>query len=266
MMYTIKELVIYPIKGLGGISVKKANALPAGFEYDRRWMLIDEANKFVTQRTQPKMALFISEIKEGKLFVSYQDKSISFDLHETLNDEVIKTKVWDDDALVQLVSNDASAWFSEMLGQQVDLVRILDDNARIHHNSTKNIDIHVSLADGYPYLIAGTESLQYLNQKLSEPIEMNRFRPNIIVETTEAHEEDTWNKIQIGSASFLNIKPCARCNVITINQKDATIQNDVLKVLNTYRKEGNSVLFGTNVMCTSDGIVSVGDSIIWIRV
>ena len=244
MMYTIKELVIYPIKGLAGISVEKANALPAGFEYDRRWMLIDEANKFVTQRTQPKMALFISEIKEGKLFVSYQDKSISFDLHETLNDEVIKTKVWDDDALVQLVSNDASAWFSEMLGQQVDLVRILDDNARIHHNSTKNIDIHVSLADGYPYLIAGTESLQYLNQKLSEPIEMNRFRPNIIVVTTEAHEEDTWNKIKIGSASFLNIKPCARCNVITINQ--------------------NSVLFGTNVMCTSDGIVSVGDSIIWI--
>lgn len=264
MMYTIKELVIYPIKGLAGISVKKANALPAGFEYDRRWMLIDEAQRFVTQRTHPKMALFIPEIKDGRLFVSYHEKTISFDLTEKLDSEVIRTKVWDDDVLVQQVSKDASAWFSEMLGQQVDLVRILDDKARIHHNSTKNIDIHVSLADGYPYLIAGTESLQYLNQNLSEPIEMNRFRPNIIVETTEAHEEDTWNKIQIGSASFLNIKPCARCNVITINQNDATIQNEVLKVLNTYRKEGNSVLFGTNVMCTSDGIVSVGDSIIWI--
>jgi len=263
MMYTIKELVIYPIKGLGGISVMKANALPAGFEYDRRWMLIDEAKKFVTQRTQPKMALFIPEIKDGRLFVSYQNESISFDFHERLNDDVIKTKVWDHDALVQLVNEQVSAWFSEMLGQQVDLVRILDDKARIHHNSTKNIDIHVSLADGYPYLIAGTESLQYLNQKLSEPIEMNRFRPNIIVETKDAHEEDTWNEIQIGSASFLNIKPCARCNVITINQKDATIQNEVLKVLNTYRKEGNNVLFGTNVMCTSEGIVSIGDSIIY---
>ena len=262
MMYTIKDLIIYPIKGLAGIYVEKAKALPAGFEYDRRWMLIDEAQKFVTQRTQPKMALFIPEIKDGEIIVSYQNNSISFYLHKTLNGDVIKTKVWDDDVLVQQVSKDASAWFSEMLGQQVDLVRILDDKARIHHNSTKNIDIHVSLADGYPYLVIGTSSLQYLNQKLASPIEMNRFRPNLVVETTEAHEEDTWNKIQIGSASFLNIKPCARCNVITINQKDATIQNEVLKVLNTYRKEGNSVLFGTNVMCTSEGIVSVGDSII----
>lgn len=263
MMYTIKALIIYPIKGLAGISVYTANALHAGFEYDRRWMLIDEEQKFVTQRTQPKMALFIPEIKAGKIFISYQESSISFNLNDILSNEVINTKVWDDEALVQLVSQEASSWFSEIMGKKVNLVRILDDKARIHHNSTKNIDIYVSLADGYPYLMIGTESLQHLNKKLSIPIEMNRFRPNIILETEVAHEEDRWNAIQIGSAGFQNIKPCARCNVITIDQQDGTVNNEVLRVLTTYRKEGNKVLFGTNAICTFEGIVSVGDHIIY---
>ncbi len=262
MMHIIKELIIYPIKGLVGISVNKALALKAGFEHDRRWMLVDEHQKFVTQRTQPNMALFVPEIKDGKILINYKDEVDFFDLEDRIEDNYIQTKVWGDDAVVQAVNEDVSEWFSDILQQKVSLVRMKDENARIHHNSTKNIDIHVSLADGYPYLMAGTESLHHLNTKLTSPIEMNRFRPNIIVETKFSHEEDMWGNVQIGSADFLNIKPCARCNVITIDQQTAIVNNEPLKVLNTYRKEGNSVLFGTNMMCTNEGIVGVGDQLI----
>ncbi len=259
MIQSIKELIIYPIKGLAGISVASAMALKAGFEHDRRWMLIDEHQNFVTQRILPILALFVPEIKDGKILITFKNDVVYFDLESRIKEDYIETKVWDDKAIVHAVNENVSDWFSDKLQQKVRLVRMKDEKARIHHNSSKNIDIPVSLADAYPYQIAGTESLNYLNTKLSASIDMRRFRPNIIVETKEAHIEDNWNTIQIGSTSFLNIKTCGRCNVVTIDQQTGISNNEPLKILNTYRKKGNNVHFGTYMMCNKEGIVSVGD-------
>jgi uncharacterized protein YcbX len=96
---------------------------------------------------------------------------------------------------------------------------------------------------------------------MSEKVPMNRFRPNIVVSSSVAHEEDEWGDFKVGSATFTNIKPCGRCNVITIDQATGIINNETLKILNTYRKKENSVLFGTNVVCNISGKVSVGDRI-----
>ena len=75
------------------------------------------------------------------------------------------------------------------------------------------------------------------------------------------HHEDTWPGMKIGNAIFENIKPCGRCNVITIDQQNAHINTEPLKILNQYRKVGNSVNFGTNMICTQEGVIRVGDTI-----
>ena len=261
MSRIVSSLFIYPIKSLAGINIRQANALKAGFEHDRRWMLLDENNVFLTQRELPQMALFIPEIAENILSVRYKNEILAFDLNESTGD-FIKTKVFDDVAETLMVSIAANEWFSDQLNRKIKLVKIKSEQSRNHFSTLKHIDIPVSLADGYPYLLAGEESLNYLNSKLEKMVPMNRFRPNIVVTTTVPHEEDQWENISIGEAMFNNIKPCGRCNIVTIDQSTGISNNETLKVLNTYRKSRNSVLFGTNMMCTKEGTVTIGDSIL----
>lgn len=260
MTHRVTDIIIYPIKGMAGISVEKAQAFAEGFQYDRRWMLIDQDLKFVTQRTKPIIALFETSLHNDQVGIRYRDQSFIFSSHDVI-DEVIHTKVWDDHAITQAVSREADEWFSDLLDQKVKLVKLASQDSRKHHSSATNKSYPVNLADGYPYLVIGDESLRMLNEKLEVKVPMNRFRPNIVVTTSTAHEEDRWQAFKLGSTSFTNIKPCSRCTVVTIDQATAQVNNETLRVLNTYRKENNSVLFGTNVVCKVPGVVAVGDKV-----
>ena len=53
----IADIQVYPIKSLGGFSVKEWPVLPEGLAFDRQWMLVDENGKFITQRTNANLAL-----------------------------------------------------------------------------------------------------------------------------------------------------------------------------------------------------------------
>src|SRR6185436_19284132 len=115
MNYVVKELYIYPIKSLAGIAVQTAKAEEMGFENDRRWMLVDENNEFITQREHPKLSQFYPEIKEGKIILSHYDTTHEFFIDESLN-EPIFSKVWDDESKVVEVSKGTSDWFSKAIG------------------------------------------------------------------------------------------------------------------------------------------------------
>lgn len=258
MSYLITELNIYPVKSLGGISVSQANAMFAGFQYDRRWMLLDQDYKFITQREIPQLALFRPAFDDDSLMINYQDEQLKIGTDQSTS-EKISTLVWDDLAETVMVGNEANDWFSDMLGRKVMMVKIQSEAGRMHHNKNRDINISVSLADGYPYLVVGSASLDLLNSKLIKQVPMNRFRPNIVLSTQIAHEEDTWANCKTGDVNFLNMKPCGRCNIVTIDQSSAVVNNESLNVLNSYRKSGNSVLFGTNMMCTNEGVIRVGD-------
>src|SRR4051812_48958419 len=75
-MLKISELYIYPIKSLGAIQLSSAEITDRGFKYDRRWMLIDDSNRFMSQREVAKMALINITIEEHGLRVKAKDSSI----------------------------------------------------------------------------------------------------------------------------------------------------------------------------------------------
>lgn len=265
MVSKVEQIIVYPVKSLGGISVNKSKALTAGFEYDRRWMLLDENNVFITQREIPNLSQFSTSLTTDQLIITYQNETIAIPL-ENDTEDIFNAKVWDDLANLKHVNNAVNEWFSDHLKQRVKLVKMASENARSHFSSTKNMTLNVSLADGYPYLIVGDESLRNLNSNLEQPISINRFRPNIVVSTQQPHEEDNWDSLNIGQASFLNIKPCGRCQIVSIDPITSQINHAPLKSLNQIRKSGNQVLFGTNVMCTTEGEVSVGDTILGVNI
>lgn len=256
----VEKLAVYPVKSLGGISMTACYARKAGFNLDRRWMLIDESNSFLTQRSWSGLALFALTLENDEIQVHFDKSSISFSPEEDWG-QLIETNVWDDIAVTREVNPVVSEWFSEQILRKVRLVKLAHEDARMHTSSILKGEIPVSLADSYPYLVIGTESLNNLNSQLENKIDMDRFRPNIVVSTQLAHEEDGWQTFRIGEAQFRFVKPCGRCNVITIDQTSGKKDNEPLTTLSNYRKKDHSVLFGSHLICMMEGLVKVGDEV-----
>lgn len=262
MIYKLTEINIYPIKSCGGISVQSAEIEERGLQYDRRWMLVDEDNMFMTQRKIQQMALINVDIKDNHLIVTHSQKnleplSISIAQETQEHADVV---VWNDEVKASIVKNTAE-WFSEALELKCKLVYMHNNSNRfVDKDYAKNNEI-VSFADGYPFLIIGEESLNHLNSKLDEKLPMNRFRPNFVFSGGGPHVEDKWKVFTIGGNKFFGVKPCARCVVTTIDQKTGTKNIEPLKTLSTYRLSDNKIKFGQNLLHEGAGIVNVGDEI-----
>lgn len=267
MALTLSEIFVYPIKSLGGISLSEAVVEPRGLQFDRRMMLVDENGIFLTQRTYPQMALFKTSIIDNKLIVTYSKSNQSIQL--PLNAErdsvlqKIKVRIWDDICEASIISKEANDFFSDTLSIKCSLVYMPENEKRIVDPNKKYVyDEHiVSFADGYPFLIVGKSSLDELNRRLKTPISINRFRPNFVFTGGKAFEEDQWKNFQISDIKFRAVKPCARCVITTTDQQTAERSNEPLKTLATFRRDGNKVLFGMNLVCYNLGKVKVGDQI-----
>lgn len=260
-MVKVDSIHIYPIKGMQGKSVQSAKVMERGLEHDRRYMLIDEQSHFISQRNFPQLVFFHPEIINETLVVNHEGATINIPLSASLGN-TIHTTIFEHTVLATEVSQEANNWFSSILGQNVRLVKMGDNDVRYKKLIKGPDKVEVSFADGYPYLIAGTESINKLNSKLDSPVLLNRFRPNIVVSTSDAHIEDTWDKVQIGEVGFRMIKPCARCSVVTVDQSNGILSKKILKTLSSYRKIDNKVYFGTNAICRSSGFVHIGDEVI----
>jgi uncharacterized protein YcbX len=251
----ITALYQYPVKSMAGFSCATALALPSGFEWDRRWMLIDENNKMITQREIPKLCQFFPTIEEGQLSISFEGEHCSLPLHETIGPHFI-SQVWDDDTVVVRTSDAIDHWLSDRLGQKVSLVKVIE---RFHYAAPIDATIEVSGADGYPFLVLGTASLEHLSTAAGEPIDIRRFRPNIVITTITAHEEDDWSALITRDVKLQKVKPCLRCQVIDIDQDSGQRKGVVTKTLSTYRRMGNNIGFGASYLGLSTGELSVGD-------
>ncbi|RYG00331.1 MAG: MOSC domain-containing protein, partial [Chitinophagaceae bacterium] len=187
----ISEIYIYPIKSLGGISLKQANVENKGLQYDRRWMLIDDEGTFVSQRKHTSLALLQVEIQDDLVLVYEKEnplKRISFPLSEHIN-KAISVSIWDDETIGFEVNTSVSKWFSQYLKMPVRLILMSEQTMRnVDERYALNNEV-VSFADGYPNLIIGQASLNLLNEKLYEPIPMNRFRPNFVFTGGLPHSE-----------------------------------------------------------------------------
>jgi uncharacterized protein YcbX len=260
MPLRISEINIYPVKSLGGIPVSSSRVMKKGLEHDRRWMLIDDDNVFLTQRIHNRMALFKMSFGNEGFQVSYQDKRLMIALG-TQGDPV-RAKIWDDEVMVCEVSPVHSEWFSENLGVKCKLVAFPEQNERAVDARYRIADDHVSLADAYPLMIIGQSTLDDLNNRLEDPLPMNRFRPSVVFTGGEAFGEDHWERFTMNNLSFAGVKLCKRCVLTTVDQATAAKGAEPLLTLSKYRKKDGGVYFGQNVIPIELGQISIGDEII----
>lgn len=262
-MLTLSEIWIYPVKSLAGIRLKRARVIPKGLQYDRRWMLVDEKNIFISQRTMPELTRFTLSLSNTVLTVVNKMNSASLILDVTGSDAGVPSQVaiWDDEVQAVEVNPAFSKWFSDQLKITCRLVFFPEPNVRdVDPNYVKNRE-QVGLADGYPFLMIGQSSLDDLNNRLETPLEMRRFRPNFVFTGGRPYEEEQWRQVRIGNNLFLGVKPCARCVLTTVNPDSGEKGREPLLTLSKYRKEGNKILFGQNLIGVEHNEINEGDEI-----
>ena len=256
----VSELNIYPIKSCGGISLERGEIDVRGFVHDRRWLVVDEDCRFLTQREIARMALIKPQVDELTLRLTAPEMS-AFDLPTDQTGQRVEVTIWKDSGVGAVDQGDEIAdWLSTFLRQKVRLVRFASDYFRqVSQEYAPRETDQTGFADAYPFLILSEESLADLNSRLEVPLPMNRFRPNIVVRSAEtSFAEDTWKAIRIGDVIFDVVKPCARCAITTTNQATAERGKEPLKTLATFRQHPRGVMFGQNAVHRSSGAIHTG--------
>ncbi len=265
-MLTLTQLFLYPVKSLGGVAVAEADVTPQGLRHDRRWLLVDAQNRFLTQRQHPELALLAVAPAHNGWLLSHRQRPELLPLYipfEATPERTLFVTIWED--LVWAWRGDAVAdeWLSRALDREIRLV-YMSDMVRRDVEPERNPEGQiVSFADAYPFLLIGEAALADLNQRLPAPVPMNRFRPSLVFSGGPAYDDDQWAEFRVGDVPFRAVKGCARCVMTTIDQQTATKtpQGEPLRTLASYRSTGSKVMFGQNVTGPGHGHLRVGDAV-----
>lgn len=214
----LSALYRYPLKSGRPEALQRSPSGLLGLEGDRRWMLVDAGNnRFLTQRAFPQMSqLSALYAADGGLLLDAPGMS-SFRVAVPQPDENLRgVTIWRDTLRVPDAGDEAAQWLSAFMGRPVRLVHVPEQRTRYLPSGYGENSDRVAFADGFPLLLIGQASLDDLIEKVGRPLEMLRFRPNLVIDGAEPFAEDGWKRIRIGQQTFRVVKPCGRCILTTM--------------------------------------------------
>jgi hypothetical protein len=254
----LSALYRYPVKSFAGQSLQRVALDACGLQADRRWMLVDGAGRFLSQRELPRMALISPRLTARHLELQAPGMSALRLPWPDADAEHIRVRVWDDLCEARLGEPQAHAWFSEFLALPCRLVYMPEETVRRVDPRYALPRDRTAFSDGFPLLLISQASLDDLNRRLAEPLPMLRFRPNLVVEGGAPYAEDTWRRLRIGDVTLRVVKACSRCKITTVDPLTAEVGKEPLKTLAGYRRRGNQVYFGQNLLHDGPGELALG--------
>lgn len=260
-MITLTGLFVYPIKSARGLAVDRVELDDFGPRWDRRWMVVDDAGRFLTQRTHPRLALVAPSIGATALTVrapGLPPLEVPFALPRA---PLRAVTIFRDTTEAQDAGPAAADWFSRALGVRCALV-FMPDEVRRPLVDPRAEGERVGFADAYPLLLVSRASLAALNARLATPVGMDRFRPNLVVDGVGPFAEDGWDRFRIGAVELRALKPCARCSIPSVDQERGERgPEDLLRALSLFRQRERGAMFGMNVAHRGPGALSVGQPV-----
>lgn len=255
----ISALYVHPIKSCAGVGVRDALLIETGLEFDRAWMVVDIHGRFLTQRELPRMALIVPTLKHTELVLRAPGMLA---LHLALDAVEAPTRVtvWKDEVAAYDMGDLAAQWFSDFLGQKCRLARFDPEQKRLSNKQwTGDIDAENAFSDGYPVLVASDASLADLNERLGKrgaaPVEMRRFRPNIVLSGLDAFGEDHLDEIRFetpeGEVVLKLVKPCSRCTIPSVDPATGEQGHEPGDTLSTFRADARldgAITFAMNAV------------------
>ncbi len=268
----VSQLFYHPIKSAAGISVSQLNYNSLGPAHDREWMVVNSSGKFLSQRQIPPMCLLQAELNADQLTLSFAEKStFSLDLDGVqAAAKTVQATVWSDTVTALDCGDDIADWLSHTLGKPCRLVWLSEHSQRAVDPHYAHQGQLVGFADGFPTLIASQASLDQFNADLTSqhdvaPIDMRRFRPNVVIEGCEPFAEDSWQAIRINNIEFELVKPCSRCIIPSINPDTAAKEMAINATLMKTRRKDKATYFGQNALHQGVGLIEVGAEVQLLR-
>ncbi|EKT4522296.1 MOSC domain-containing protein [Pseudomonas putida] len=258
----LSALYRYPVKSGQAQSLEASAVDVLGLQGDRRWMVVEQDNgRFLTQRAWPRLGqLKASYAVDGQLLLETSGQA-PLTVPVPPADEALRgVTIWRDTLRVPDAGDAAAAWLSELLGKPVRLVHCPEQRARYLPNGYGFNSDRAAFPDGFPLLLIGQGSLDELNRRIGRPMEMLRFRPNLVVSGGEPFAEDGWKRIRIGGLVFRVLKPSVRCILTTLDPAtgERSADREPLTTLKTFREREGDVLFGQNLAVDGSGELRVG--------
>jgi uncharacterized protein len=276
----ISQLFVYPLKSCAAVQVQAALLTETGLEWDRNWMVVDENSEFVTQRQLPRMCLIQPQLKHGEMVVRAPGMLA---LHIALDkvEQACRAGLWGQDCAAYDMGDIAAQWLTDFLtperpagvpAPRLRMVRFDPEHRRLSNTVwTRGVEALNQFGDGYPVLVASQASLDGLNQRLTAQghtaVTMQRFRPNVVLDGMDAHDEDRTGALHIataeGAVELALVKPCPRCPIPNVNPVTGVPSPQVGDTLQGYRQDPRlhgAVSFGMNAITLSgtDQVLRVG--------
>jgi uncharacterized protein YcbX len=252
------------VKSCGAIAHTAVDLEARGLAWDRRFMIVDETGRFLTQRERPRLALIRPALAEGSLRLDAPGRpSLRIPL-ESGRPRPRRVQVWDDVCEAWDEGPQPAAWLGAYLGRPAHLVRMTDDWERPVDPDHAPRPARTGFADAFPLLLVCESSLVELNRRLGAagkaPVTMDRFRPNVVLDGGEPFAEDGWRTVEVAGLILDLAKPCARCATTTVDQATGEVKDpaEPLATLATFRRQGNEVWFGQNAVHRGPGTLRLG--------
>jgi uncharacterized protein YcbX len=258
----VTGLFVYPLKSARGLALDAAQLDAFGIAGDRRWCLLGESGKVITQREAPALATLDARATPEGIELRHEGRAAPLRVRlPARGSENRPVDVWRDRTSGNAAGREAEEWLSDFLARPCRLLYMPQATHRQVDLEFGQAGDRVSYADGYPLHLTNEASLEDLNRRLDTPVPMDRFRPNLVIDGADPFAEDGWSRIRVGENEFRVVKPCARCVVTTTDQRTGQREVEPLRELARFRTRGGKVLFGQNLIHEGRGSIRLGDPV-----
>jgi uncharacterized protein YcbX len=281
---SVVGLVRYPLKGAAGVAVARSRVDAIGLVGDRRWLLVDDDGRFVTQRQHPRLATLVVDTVfadgDGDVEVGLRLPWGVAHVPPSSPGRRLAVTVWKDRVDAFLADDEHHRALSRWLGASVRLVHLgLPGGRRVDPawcaddapGSADDPVVPVGFADGFGVLVASAASARAVALAAGVDVPLDRWRANVIVDGAPPWAEDGWSVVDVGApggpaARLALVKPCARCVVTTIDQRRGERGGDEpLSTLGRLRRSTDprvgGALFGVNAVVDRAATIAVGDDV-----
>lgn len=220
----------YPVKSMGPESLKEVEIDWNGLRGDRRWAFVRDNMErsgfpWLTLRECPSMAQYIPS------FSNPGNPDTSPTVVRTPSGEVLDVT-------------------DPVLG------------AELSQNGVRVIRHARGIFDTFPLSLITTQTIARLGEIVGEKLDVQRFRPNILVDAVEdaPFQEDDWvgHVLRLGGVRMRVDKRDGRCVVITVDPATAKHSPSILRAVRRER-QGNLGVYGTAV---KQGNVVMNDTVL----
>lgn len=261
-MPTLSRLYIHPVKSMRGIGLTHALADASGLAFDRVFMVTQPDGTFITARQFPQMVRFLPSPLTDGLHLTAPDGSSAVIRFADFAPDAAPTEVWGNHFTALIAPAAINQWLSGFFDREVQLRWVGSKPTR---RVKRHEEVPLSFADGFPYLLTNEASLRDLQQRCPASVQMEQFRPNLVVTGAQAWEEDSWKVVRIGDVVFDVVKPCSRCIFTTVSPERGQKHpaGEPLATLQKFRtaQDNGDVDFGQNLIARNSGVIRTGDEV-----